>query len=46
MKSTALLALLAILTAANSSPVVAHDRKQDSQRDRRHVREKRTKGGF
>jgi hypothetical protein len=46
MKSTTLLATLAILAAAISTPVVAHDHKKAPQRDRQYASDKQTKVGF
>jgi len=46
MKSTTLLAALAMLAAAISTPLVAGDRAHDSQRDRQHATDKRTTDGF
>ena len=46
MKSTTLLASLAILAAAISTPLVARDREHDSQRDRQYGSDKRVKDGF
>ena len=46
MKSTTLLASIAILAAAISTPLVARDREHDSQRDRQYVTDKRAKDGF
>lgn len=46
MKSTTFLTLLGILTAAISTPLVACDHEHGPQRERRHVADKRTAGGF
>lgn len=46
MKSTTLVASLAILAATVSTPAAAHDRKQDAQQDRQRVTDKRSKDGF
>ena len=46
MKSTTLLASLAMVAAAISTPLVARDREHDSQRDRQYVTDKRAKDGF
>ena len=46
MKSTTLLASLAILAAAISNPLEARDREHDSQPDRQYVTDKRAKDGF
>lgn len=46
MKSTTLLALLAILAAAVSTPLAARDGEDGSQRERPKVTDKRTKDRF
>ena len=46
MKSIALFALIAVLATAASTPLLARDRKNDAQRDRQQVTDKRTKDAF
>ena len=46
MKSIAILASIAVMATAISTPLVAGDRKNDAQRDRQQVTDKRTKVGF
>ena len=46
MKSIALLASIAVLATAVSTPLTARDRKNDTQRDRQQVTDKRTKDPF
>ena len=46
MKTTPLLAAIALLAAALSTPVLAADREHNPQRDRQHASHKRTAGGF
>ena len=46
MKSIALLASIAVLATAVSTPLLAGDRKNATQRDRLQVTDKRTKDGF
>ncbi|MEO8390539.1 MAG: hypothetical protein ABI893_14105 [Polaromonas sp.] len=46
MKSTTFLVSLGILAAAISTPLLACDQEHSSQRERRHVTDKRTVGGF
>ena len=46
MKSTTLLASIAILTAAISTPLLAGDRGQDHKRDREQTTEIRSADGF
>ena len=45
MKSTTFLASLGILAAAISTPLLACDQEHGSQRERRHVTDKRTADG-
>jgi hypothetical protein len=46
MKSATLLASLAILAAAISTPLAARDREPNSQPGRQYLTDTRTKGGF
>lgn len=46
MKSTTLLALLAMLAATISTPVLAGDREHVAQGDRKHATDKRMTDGF
>ena len=46
MKTTPLLASIALLAAALSTPLLAADREHNPQRDRQHTSEKRAAGGF
>jgi len=46
MKTTPLLASIAMLAAALSTPLLAADREHNPQRDRQHTSQKRTAGGF
>lgn len=46
MKSTPLLASLAMLAAAIGTPVLAGNGEHDSQSERQHITDARTTGGF
>jgi len=46
MQPTALLASIALMTAAISTPLLAGDREHDQHRDRQQTTEKRAQDGF